>query len=185
MSIIICDGPRGVGKSRLVELIDKECQRKGLQTNIFKGERGEDPFEQMENALRNFESHPHTVHICDRFLLTEIVFSIYHRRSPMERLYRGFQQINSRLRPPDVLHFLLIASPEVLELRLTERPEGRRTDMPFELVNPIWRMAALMAMPHLKLRYNETDFHLDGIVQEIMLSERMQNLIALREGNWI
>lgn len=57
--------------------------------------------------------------------------------------------------------------------------------MPFELVNPIWRMAALMAMPHLKLRYNETDFHLDGIVQEIMLSERMQNLIALREGNWI
>ena len=184
--IIIVDGPRGSGKTHLCDKIEQTCETFKLQTVRWKSIRGDDPFEEMLDAIDDWDQHPHTVYIVDRFSLTEFVFSIWHERVFLYELIRQIKTINAKLHSAKAIHIVLMADLQTLEERLEDRPEGRRWDMPKEVIRPLWTAAIATAVrDEIWMEKHETEEDTERILGTIFEdNERMKSLAYLsREGS--
>lgn len=155
--ILIIDGPRASGKSTMVDLIAGYCGNESIPFEIFKHQRGNDPFQDMLDSIERFNKEWRTIHICDRFSMTEYVFSIYHKRVPLGFLIQRITEINKELEHALAIHVILQTSTRLMEQRMLERPIGRTWDMlPPEAVNLVWT-AAMGIAPGAVLLNNDDE----------------------------
>ena len=180
MTIVIVDGPRGSGKTSLLDAVESELGKRGQEYSRFKHERGSDPFADMVHALADFTSQPDIVWLCDRFLLTEYVFSIWKNRMPITTLVNKSIHISNLIAMVDAVHLVLMADPEVIEERLADRPEERKWDMPKDLYAPIWK-ASIGVCPSAVMVYNNDESDQALIIKHIL--NRVQSIKKEQAAN--
>lgn len=140
MSIIIVEGPRGVGKTTLSNRIAALLATGGAQYHIAKFERPGDPHSAMMRIIPQLANDT-IVHIVDRFHLTEYVMSTYHRRRPSFELLASTMHIDRTLQQYNAIGVILSAPPEVLSDRIAHRNDGRGLEMEAQESEKLWSLA--------------------------------------------
>lgn len=176
--IVIFDGPRASGKTEHVACLMGKLSDLGVRNVVYKFERPEDPFAQMMQAITKFEEEPKTVHILDRFSMTEYVFSTWLERIPHGYLVERIRAINKRLSNVKAIHAILMADLPVMAQRITERPEHRGWDMPMDTVRPMW-FASLPMAPDILLLPSNTREDLNANVTRILSMPQILSLISV------
>ena len=169
--LIVIDGPRGSGKTTLVNGVVEKLQEYEVPVMKFKSERPADPFEQMKDAIDYFRSRSDLVWVADRFSLTEFVMSTALERINPIYLGKKMDEIHKYMAANIVsTTFVLFASNAVLDRRIKQREKGRRWDMEKKAVTPLWRAAISLAIPHINVIPRENNFNddLEFNIQEIL-----------------
>lgn len=125
--IIVVDGPRGCGKSSLINYLVEISD--GF-VRLFKAERSENPFLSMLDSIELFTNDDNIVWIIDRFHLTEYVMSSLLDRGDHETLLKQAKQIHSLLDQHKALVIYLDANDESIRNRLVQREGNRQLDVP-------------------------------------------------------
>lgn len=96
ISAIVVDGPKGVGKTVVLDRLELMLKSKGLNPRRFKAERGEDPTLDMAEFLMGtvFQAKSKEVWLIDRFAATELVMRTLDETVPPEQLSANFEYLN-------------------------------------------------------------------------------------------
>lgn len=175
---VILDGPRGSGKSTTCQMVVDELNRLGVPSSYYKkGARVEnDEYSNMVAHHRSFQSSEYLV-VCDRFVATEWVMSIYYNRVDEKILTRECKLIDDRLVNDEIVHVILLPSIETITARLEERgPGGRTWDMEPLAIHPLWR-AANGVFSSSKIFPNETEEDRRQVIEYIV-----NQLVGKREN---
>jgi len=95
--IIVLEGRRGVGKTALAEWVTAIINyNSDVKAVAHKFERDSNPYRSMMGTVKAFGPEE-TVHVIDRFHLSEYVYSAYYSRIPWAKLVSQTFDIRSRL----------------------------------------------------------------------------------------
>lgn len=143
MGLIIIDGPKGSGKSTTAQKLVERLNLLGHPAIYHKHYRQEkDEF----NAILEMITAPKKVTlVVDRLIWSEWIFGIYLEREPVKTLTRRCVTLDKIASLMNVMHILLLPPNEVMKARLQERDNNTDIDMPWELVQPLWRSAYSMS----------------------------------------
>lgn len=143
--VIAFDGPRGCGKSTLIDTVKSTLKLKGRIPKKFKAQRSNDFEATVRASIDLWKSEPDTIWLLDRFVWSKFVMDVGTRSiTPADadtlflRTCLLFLEVASNV---DLeVHFLL-PSLETIDMRLQTRNDGRGWDMDRHLVHPLWNIA--------------------------------------------
>ena len=178
MTLIVVDGPRGVGKTTMTTQLVEELKG-SIDIELFKSQRPVDPITQMHQAINMFSENPKKVFVCDRFSLTEWVMSTALNRVEPRRLRRTISIIEERLFDLNTHYFVMMAPIDVLDERLREREAGRGWDVPKDVVWPLWTAAVGLS------KVAEMVMNEDAFAQHVNLMElKHRALFGYQSSSW-
>lgn len=141
-NLIVIDGPRGSGKTTLVDGVVRSAHEAGIHhVNQIKMTRPDKVFLQMHQFLCEVEKHQDLIYVVDRFSLTEYVMSEFYQRVNQVELISRIETIQRRLREIDAFYFVLFTRTDVLEKRINSRDADRQWDIPKNQVGLYWGQA--------------------------------------------
>lgn len=165
MPIIILDGPRGAGKSKVAINLIAHLKSEKKKVRAFKRLRPIDPFREMEQSITKFQIESDVYHVCDRFSLTELIFSSYHKRVPQAELEAHIWHIHDMLAIAKAKYYVLLASVNTLDKRIKQRDDGKTWDMPQSMVLGYWQNAVQQSHENSRLKI-ATIWNEDGFLQD-------------------
>jgi len=128
-AMVIVEGPRGVGKTTALDLVERYLIQARQEPVRFKAERGEDPTTDMlETIMRivNASYHfPTRVLLVDRFHITELALRLADETRSTKELVRDTSIIQQILISEKFPTFLLYCQEEERQRRVSLRDDGR------------------------------------------------------------
>jgi len=142
MTLIILEGPRGIGKSTVAYELRNLFMKTVNDVSVWKVQRGLDPIaDQLHAIAYDFNaalSSRNCVVIVDRFHMTELVMTQYYKRRNFADALRDFELVDRLLRLVGAYGFCLTADCDTLAARIGQRADGRGLDMPIEDSFALW-----------------------------------------------
>lgn len=129
--IVIIDGPRGVGKTTTIKLVENLLREEGLKVAVFKAERGDDPWLDMRSTVAELvANHEYDVFLIDRFHFTEAVMRIADGTENPTEMRTMVHLISDHLSTAGAMTILMNADNGALVQRVSSRADGRGDENP-------------------------------------------------------